>query len=262
MNREEDEVRRRIAAAYDRIATFNAVCCEPLNVNVAARPPAHHRNSAAASYGCGSPVAISDLQPGDVVLDLGCGAGPDLLWAAAEVGPTGRVLGVDVSDEMIERARLNVAASGFDNVEVRNGIVEDLPVADESIDWVISNCVINLSPDKPRVFAEIARVLKPGGRMRVADVVADDLPESVRCDLGLYASCIGGAITEHDYVSGLRDAGLTDIALGGRYVYDRDQLAAIAAAEAQTLPVDSIRVADELVGRVWSVHISATKPKT
>jgi SAM-dependent methyltransferase len=255
VNRDEEEVRHRIAAAYDRIATGDAACCEPLNANAAAPPPAHHRKSAAVSCGYGSPVAISDLQPGDVVLDLGCGAGPDLLRTAAEVGPTGRVLGVDVSDAMIDRARLNVAAAGFDNVKVRKGIVEDLPVADESLDCVISNCVINLSPNTPRVFTEIARVLEPGRRMRGADVVADDLPEWVRCDLGRYASCIGGAISEHDCISGLHDAGLTDIALGGSYVYDRDQLAVIAT-EAQTLTVDPIRVADDS----WDECGASTSP--
>ena len=131
------------------------------------------------SFGCGNPLAFSAVQPGEVVLDLGSGAGIDLLLAARKVGAAGRVIGVDMTEEMIARARANIAAAGIENAEVRQGIIEELPVEDSSVDWVISNCVINLSPEKPRVFAEIARVLKPGGTMLVSDIVAEDLPEEI-----------------------------------------------------------------------------------
>ncbi len=211
------------------------------------------------AFGCGSPVDFSDIAPGDVVADLGCGAGLDLLLAAAKVEPTGRVIGVDMTDAMIQRAWGNIAAAGAGNVEVRKGIIEDLPLAEASIDWVISNCVLNLSPDKPRAFAEIARVLKPGGRMRVADIIAEDLPEWVQNSRLLYDSCIGGAISEDAYATGLRNAGLTDVTIGNRHVYDRDTLCGFAAATTND-PTESHRVADALVGRIWSAYISASKP--
>jgi SAM-dependent methyltransferase len=212
------------------------------------------------SYGCGSPVSVSDLQPGDVVLDLGCGAGRDLLLAAKKVGPTGRAIGVDMTEAMIERARANVAAACPDRAEVRRGIIEDLPVANESVDWVISNCVINLSANKARAFAEIARVLKPGGRTRVADIVAEDLPDWVRSSDGLYDLCVAGAISEDDYVAGFRAAGLAEVSIGGRFVYARQQLMGVAAS-AQASPAEANRVADALVGRVWSAYFSARKPR-
>jgi SAM-dependent methyltransferase len=161
---------------------------------------------------------------------------------------------------MVERARANVAAAGVGNVEVRKGFIEDLPVDDQSVDWVISNCVINLSPSKPRVFAEIARVLKPGGRMEVADIVAENLPEWVRRHDDLYDSCVAGAISEAEYVAGLRAAGLIDVTIGGRYVFDRNQLGYISTGALASCSEIS-QVADALVGRVWSVRISASKPR-
>ncbi len=249
---DEASVRRRVADAYGRIAGDDAGCCDS--------PPVGSPEVAAlGSYGCASPVTVSALEPGDVVLDLGCGAGLDLLLAAGKVGPTGLVIGVDMTDGMVTRARANVAAAGYDNIEVRKGIVEDLPVADESVDWVISNCVINLSPNKAQVFSEIARVLRPGGRMRVADIVAEGLPTRIRQSQRLYNSCIAGAISENDYVAGLRGAGLIDVALGCRYVYDRDQLVTVTA-DAPTPADEPSGIADALVGRVWSVHIAAARP--
>lgn len=262
MNQEEETVRRRVAETYGRIITGDAGCCDPALQDCASPPTGQSIESVAGadipSFGCGSPVTLSDIQPGDVLLDLGCGAGLDLLLAAEKVGPTGRVLGVDMTDEMIGAARANAAAAGFDNIEVRRGVVEDLPVADESVDWVISNCVINLSPQKPRVFAEIARVLRPGGRMRVADIVVEDIPDWVRHNARLFDSCIAGAISEAAYVAGLRDAGLAELRVDSHYVYDRNQLAAIVAGTADAT-VDTFQAADELVGRVWSVYISATR---
>lgn len=265
MKDDEASVRRRVAAAYGRIAEGDADCCGTPSVEAPPalgnqkRAPGSAQAAALHSSGCDDPVTVSALEPGDVVLDLGCGAGRDLLLAAEKVGPTGLVIGVDMTDEMIRRARANVAAAGYDNIEVRKGIVEDLPVADESVDWVISNCVINLSPRKAQVFSEIARVLKPGGRMRIADIVAEGLPTRIRGNQRLYDSCIAGAISENEYVAGIRGAGLVEVALGCRYVYDRDELAIIAADE-QTPTAESTGIADLLVGRVWSVHIAAARP--
>lgn len=267
MKDDRADVRRRVAGSYERILTGEqgpACCDRPADrmqvmgyetSELASLPI----DALANTLGCGSPVMFSDLAPGDVVLDLGCGAGIDLLIAAAKVGPTGLVIGVDMTDAMIARARANIAAAGLVNIEVRKGIIEELPVADGSVDWVISNCAINLSPEESRVFAEIARVLKPGGRMRVADVVAEVLPDWIRHSDVLYDSCIAGAITEEDYVAGLRDAGLSDVSVGGRHVCDRDELVGLAA-DVPSSSADADRVADAVVGRVWSVYFSASKP--
>ncbi|MBI4870652.1 MAG: arsenite methyltransferase, partial [Candidatus Riflebacteria bacterium] len=223
------------------------------------------------SFGCGNPVAFSEIQPGQTVLDLGSGAGIDLFLAADKVGPSGRVIGVDMTDAMIERARANAAAGGYLNVEVRKGVIEELPVEDGSVDWIISNCVINLSPDKPRVFAEIARVLKPGGRMLVSDIVASGLPEEVLKDPALYCSCISGAISLEAYLGGLRAAGLVEVAVRDRLTYDAPQLEAFFKSElpeAQTCCSSSLsndparlrEVAVSMVGRIESVRVHARKP--
>ena len=162
--------------------------------------------------GCGNPTALASLRPGEVILDLGSGAGIDCLIASRKVGDAGRVIGVDMTPEMLDKARANAAKVGASNVEFRLGEIENLPVADASVDVVISNCVINLSPDKPRVFAEIARVLKPGGRVAVSDMVLlRPLPEAVRNDLLAYVGCVAGAVTVEEYVAGMKAAGLANI---------------------------------------------------
>ncbi len=217
------------------------------------------------SFGCGNPVALAGLRPGDVVLDLGSGAGIDLFLAAKRVGPTGRAIGIDMTDAMIARAQENIRAGGFANVEVRRGIIEDLPVESGSVDWVISNCVINLSPEKPKVFREIARVLKPGGRMLVSDIVAKDLPEEMLRDAELYASCVAGAIGEDDYLAGLRQAGLVDVEVRGRLVYDDVQLRGLLGSLFEDVPAPTSRVLDEgaaaaIAGKVWSAKIYGRKP--
>lgn len=218
------------------------------------------------SFGCGNPVAFSGVKTGDVVLDLGSGAGIDLLLAARKVGPSGRVIGVDMTDEMISRANANIRAENLTNVEVRKGIIEDLPVDSASVDWVISNCVINLSPEKPKVFREIARVLKPGGQMLVSDIVANDLPEEIVANAALYASCVAGAISEEQYLDGLRSVGLTDVAVRGRLEYDANQLeSAFKDSKALSLlpPQDIARLREltrSVAGKVWSAKIYARKP--
>ncbi len=227
-----------------------------------------------SSFGCGNPLAFAGVREGQTVLDLGSGAGIDLLLASRMVGPAGRVVGVDMTDEMIERARANVAEAGAANVEIRKGVIEQLPVDDASVDWVISNCVINLSPEKPRVFSEIARVLRPGGTMRVSDIVVGDLPEWIREMRQMYSSCVAGAVGEDEYLSGLRDAGLTEVEVVERLVYDRTQLLAFIATEvksesscgccgggsSQTVsPEEADRIVEAIEGQVWSAKIVARK---
>jgi ubiquinone/menaquinone biosynthesis C-methylase UbiE len=176
------------------------------------------------TFGCGDPVSMAELSPGQTVLDLGCGAGLDLLLAADKVGPAGRVIGVDMTERMLEQARRNVEASGFANIELRQGTIEALPVEDASVDWVVSNCVINLSPEKSRVFAELARVLRPGGRVRISDITAEDLPGWARNSLHLYASCVAGALPVQEFLDGLTRAGLEDARALSMHIYTSAEL--------------------------------------
>lgn len=224
----------------------------------------------ASSFGCGNPVGFAEMGLGEVVVDLGSGAGMDLVLAAQKVGPTGRVIGVDMTEAMLERARANVA--GLPQVELRRGIIEQLPVESGSVDWVISNCVINLSPEKGRVFAEIARVLKPGGRMRVSDIMAQGLPDWVRRSEAFYSSCVGGALSEQEYLEGLRAAGLEQAEVHERMVYDASQLLAFAEADpvlskaaggcgcSAGWSLVTPEVARALEGKIWSARVHAQKP--
>jgi arsenite methyltransferase len=165
-----------------------------------------------ASLGCGNPIAVAELRDGETVVDLGSGGGIDVLLSARRVGPTGRAIGIDMTDEMLALARRNAAEAGASNVEFRKGTIERLPVEDASVDVVISNCVINLASDKAAVFAEIARVLKPGGRVGVSDVVADDLlTAEQRAERGSYVGCIAGALSFREFRTGLSAVGLADV---------------------------------------------------
>jgi SAM-dependent methyltransferase len=165
-----------------------------------------------ASLGCGNPVAVAELREGETVLDLGSGGGIDVLLSARRVGPTGRAIGVDMTDEMLELARRNAAEAGVDNVEFRKGTIEALPIEDASVDVVISNCVINLAADKSATLAEIARVLRPGGRVGVSDIVADDtLTPEQRAERGSYVGCIAGALSFGEFRQGLQAVGLVDV---------------------------------------------------
>jgi arsenite methyltransferase len=162
--------------------------------------------------GCGNPLAHADLRPGETVLDLGSGAGIDCFLAAREVGPAGRVIGVDMTPAMLDRARATAIRAGMTNVEFRLGEIENLPVADASVDAVISNCVVNLSPDKPRVFREAWRALRPGGRLLLSDLVlAHDIDPDVRRDVGLYVGCVSGASLREDYLRMIADAGFDPV---------------------------------------------------
>ncbi|GBD84167.1 ubiquinone/menaquinone biosynthesis C-methyltransferase UbiE [bacterium BMS3Abin02] len=270
-----ETTRRQVSETYADAVTRTGGCCDgPATKGVAARFAGYEESelrdlppeAVANSFGCGNPVALADLKPGDVVLDLGSGAGIDLLLAAKKVGSTGHVIGIDMTDEMIAKARENIAASGLANVEARKGLIEDLPVDSESVDWVISNCVINLSPEKDKVFAEIARVLKPGGRMSVSDLVVEDLPDWVRADPVLYSSCVGGAIGEDDYLHGLRDAGLDEVHVADRLTYEATQISAIVDSDvfdagSGCCGQRSTDVLEALAGKVSSVRFVAAKPR-
>jgi arsenite methyltransferase len=166
----------------------------------------------AASLGCGVPTAIADLHEGETVLDLGSGGGADVLISARRVGATGKAIGLDMTDEMLELARTNAGEAGVENVEFVKGYIEDIPLPDGSVDVVISNCVINLAGDKGKVLAEAARVLRPGGRFAVSDVVADaGMDEATRADMVAYTGCVAGALTEDEFRSALAQAGLIDV---------------------------------------------------
>jgi SAM-dependent methyltransferase len=170
------------------------------------------RDVANFSLGCGNPISVAAMQPGETVLDLGSGGGLDCFLSAKQVGESGRVIGVDMTPEMLQRARLNASRMGVKNVEFREGFLENLPVEDNSIDVVISNCVINLSPDKPKVFSEIFRVLKPGGRVAISDTVTNGpLPESMKDDAEAWGACVAGALDVSDYAAGLVEAGFNEV---------------------------------------------------
>ncbi|MCZ7531558.1 MAG: arsenite methyltransferase [Acidimicrobiia bacterium] len=221
-----------------------------------------HEDAAASSFGCGNPLAFAGVQKGDTVLDLGAGAGFDLLIAADRVGPEGHVIGIDMTDAMIDAARENAAKAGFSNVDARKGLIEDLPVDDASVDWVISNCVINLSPEKDRVFAEIHRVLRPGGAFAISDIVVEDLPAWIREHTQAYVACVAGAISESDYVAGLCSAGLDGVEVTDRLVYSADQIKGMLAGDFANLGLDpSTLDADisEVDGKVWSAKFTGRR---
>lgn len=280
MSETQEKIRESVSKAYaTAVQTEGVSCCggpvaqkgvvAKLAKYTAEELASLPADAVANSFGCGNPLAHMEIGEGEVVVDLGAGAGIDILLAGKRVGPAGRVIGIDMTDEMIERANQNIAASGMTHVEVRKGIIEKLPVETSSVDWVISNCVINLSPEKDNVFAEIARVLKPGGRMLVSDIVVSDLPEAARKSPALYSSCVAGAISEEAYLDGLRDAGLGDVEVRERITYDAAQLEAFVQSELPnqccSLEADlggaSVReLIDSLVGKVWSAKFFARKP--
>lgn len=219
------------------------------------------------SFGCGNPLAFSDVVAGQVVLDLGCGAGLDLLLASEKVGPTGLVIGVDFNEDMLTLAKERT--QGYSNIILKKGRIEALPIDTQSIDWVISNCVINLSEQKQLAFDEIARVLKPGGKMMVSDIVAENLPWWVRRSGVLKAACGGGVISEQDYLQGLQSAGLENTEIVARQCYDASQLASIVSDAApatlrklrccgrQILLSLLTKLAQPVAANLWSAKISA-----
>ncbi len=212
-----------------------------------------------ASLGCGNPTALAELQPGQVVLDLGSGGGIDVLLSARRVGPSGRAYGLDMTDEMLELARDNQRQAGVSNVEFLRGEIEDIPLPDGHVDVIISNCVINLSADKDRVLREAFRVLKPGGRFAVSDVVVrGEIAPEIRRSIELWMGCVAGALDEGDYRGKLEAAGFVDIDIEPTRVYRADDARDLIAAAG----LDADAIAPQVDGKFFSGFIRASKPTT
>lgn len=272
-----ETIRESVSDAYARALKAGS-CCGSTPKGILTQQAGYKDDELAAvpgdavvnSFGCGNPLSFGQVRAGDVVLDLGCGAGIDVVLAAKKVGPTGRVIGVDMTDEMIARANEVIRNAGLTNAEIRKGLIEKLPVESADVDWIISNCVINLSPEKSRVFSEMARVLKPGGRVMISDIIADDLSDEVRNDLRLYSCCVSGAISEQEYRTGLEEYGFVDITVHRLHELDFDQLGALmeserpekACCQENVKNPKTSQVAAACTGQVWSAAISARKPAT
>jgi len=278
-NTREDDIRRIVRDSYAKIATGGLSCCSsPVSTSCCGQQPDMAKDiSSGIGYskddmdkvpegsnlglGCGNPVALASLKQGEVVLDLGSGAGFDCFLASDKVGPDGRVIGVDMTAEMIEKARENALKGGYKNVEFRLGEIESLPVADGAVDIIISNCVINLSPDKGRVFKEAFRVLKPGGRIMVSDIVLTrELPEVIKNDMAAYASCISGAIIKDAYLKTVEDAGFTEIKVVDETSFPLNYIISDDSAGIIKDYLNKIgESADSLIDTVLSIKVSAVK---
>lgn len=264
------EVRER----YGQIAETSGSCCGPkaspccgrseeamsLHIGYKKKDLEALPEGTDLGLGCGAPIALLELKPGETVLDLGSGAGIDAFLAAQEVGTAGQVIGVDMTPQMLERARKNAASAGHGNVDFREGRLEALPVDDGSVDAVTSNCVINLVPDKTAVFKEIARVLKPGGRMVVSDIVLERaLPEAVRADIAAWVGCISGALRRDEYVALVEGAGLESVEALKDVDYGAS-MEAVAPDQVKELLERTGARREDLVGTVRSVTFRAVKP--
>lgn len=264
-----EEVRKR----YGQIAETGSSCCSggccgsdsasaiSEQVGYSAEDLNAVPEGANLGLGCGNPVGLASINPGDTVLDLGSGAGFDCFLAARKTGPEGRVIGVDMTPEMLARARKNAASGGYGNVEFREGTIESLPVDDNSVDLVISNCVINLSPDKDQVFREIHRVLRPGGRVFVSDLVLKRrLPWFLRRSMGLYAACVAGALQQDDYLESMRRAGLAKVQVHSESTYTVDLLETDPTMRPMLRIIRWIPGLQRHIESVTSVKVMAVKP--
>ena len=234
-------------------------CCDPITTNLyeESEKSGLPANAVLASLGCGNPTALIELKQGETVLDLGSGGGIDVLLSAKRVGPTGKAYGLDMTDDMLALARENQRQSGVENVEFLKGEIENIPLPDNSVDVVISNCVINLSADKDRVLREAFRVLKPGGRFAVSDVVVrGEVPDEVRKSMLLWAGCVSGALEEKEYTSKLAAAGFAKISVEPTRVYSVELAKGFLAIAG--LDVDTI--APLIEGKFMSAFVRATKP--
>lgn len=237
-------------------------CCsgpDPITSNLydSAQAGALPAEALEASLGCGNPTALAELKPGEVVLDLGSGGGIDVLLAARRVGPTGKAYGLDMTDEMLALARQNQRKAGVENVEFLKGEIEEIPLPDNSVNVIISNCVINLSADKDKVFAEAFRVLSPGGRFAVADVVRHgDVPEQIRRSIELWAGCVAGSLEEREYREKLARAGFAQIRIEPTRVYGLEDIRTLLGAA----DIDYDTIARQVAGKFLSAFIRARKP--
>jgi len=239
----------------------NASSCDPITSNLydAAQASQIPEEALLASLGCGNPTALAQLRPGEVVLDLGSGGGIDVLLSARRVGPTGKAYGLDMTDEMLALANENKRKAGAENVEFLKGEIENIPLPDNSVDVIISNCVINLSADKDRVLREAFRVLKPGGRFAVSDVVTrGEIDPEIRKSVMAWVGCIAGALEQHEYLAKLRATGFTDVEIESTRVYRTQD--AEAFLKEQGIDVDAI--APQVDGKFLSAFVRATKPAT
>lgn len=265
---ESSEIKKVVRDAYGRIAKGQEGCgcdtCGPDTIGFAKSIGYSEEelraipDEANLALSCGNPIALASLKEGEVVLDLGSGAGFDCFLAASKVGPEGRVIGVDMTPEMVERARDNARKNNAENVEFRLGEIENLPVGDNSVDVVISNCVINLSSDKPRVFQEIRRVLKPGGRIVISDIaLKKKLPEKVQHSIEAYVGCVGGAMLIDEYRNIVEDAGLKNVKItikGSSSCIDPDTSDPIGRAI-----LNGLGEGESLDGYVVSVYVDGEK---
>jgi len=274
---EDKQIKKKVREGYAKIAKQETSCCGSIDVccGTATTPEKISKTigytdeqlqsvpeGANLGLGCGNPTALASLRPGEIVLDLGSGAGFDCFLAANKVGPTGRVIGVDMTPEMLSKARKNAKKAGYTNVEFRRGEIEKLPVDNASVDVVISNCVINLSPDKKKVFKETFRVLKSGGRIAVSDIVLlKELPEKIKNSVEAYVGCISGAIHKDRYLQLLKDAGFTDIIVTEESSYQIDVV--IDKPRTQALMEETGVTEGEmknLGGSFVSIKVMAKKP--
>ena len=242
----------------DRASVLEA-CCDPITSNLydATQKDELPDTAIKASLGCGNPTALAELKPGEVVLDLGSGGGIDVLLSARRVGPTGKAYGLDMTDEMLALAEENKRKSGLTNVEFLKGEIENIPLPDQSVDVIISNCVINLSSDKDRVLKEAFRVLKPGGRFAVSDVVVrGHVPVEIKKSVELWAGCVAGALSGEDYLEKLAQAGFDNIDIEATRVYNIDDARAFLSNSG--LDVDDL--AKQVEGKFISAFVRATKP--
>ncbi len=264
----KDVVREKYGEAARRVGTgakggccgtSTSCCTDPITSNLydAAQAGEIPDDALAASLGCGNPTALAELKPGETVLDLGSGGGIDVLLSARRVGPTGMAFGLDMTDDMLALAERNKAASGLSNVHFLKGEIETIPLPANSVDVIISNCVINLSGDKDRVLREAFRVLKPGGRFAVSDVVVRGaIPPAIRRSMELWAGCVAGALSDTDYLQKLAAAGFEDAAIEVTRVYGADDARDLFAG--QGAEVEGL--ADAVDGKLVSAFVRATKP--
>jgi SAM-dependent methyltransferase len=261
----QEAIRDRYAAAARSVGATGCCgpgacgCGDPISSNLysAAETETLPPDAVAASLGCGNPTALIPLEPGQVVLDLGSGGGIDVLLSARRVGPSGKVYGLDMTDEMLALAAENQRRAGATNVEFLKGTIEAIPLPDQSVDVIISNCVVNLSPDKEAVFREALRVLKPGGRFAVSDVVVvGDVPSEIRRSMELWVGCVAGALSDREYAELLTKAGFRDVDVEPWRSYRLEDARAFLSESG--LDVD--RLAPQVDGRLASAFIRATKP--
>ncbi len=265
----QEQVKQKYGSAARAVAESGSVqaccdpglrCCDPITTNLYSSDQTGiiPENAVRASLGCGNPTALAELQAGETVLDLGSGGGIDVLLSAGRVGPTGKAYGLDMTDDMLALARENQAQAGVSNVEFLKGEIENIPLPNNSVDVIISNCVINLSADKDRVLAEAFRVLKPGGRFAVSDVVVrGSVPDAVRTSMLLWVGCIAGALDENEYLAKLSVAGFDHISIEPTREYNVED----ARHFLTEAGVDVDAIAPQVNGKFFSAFIRAGKPK-